>query len=85
MGPQYHPNSGQKCPSGIAASAHNVGMNGIGVVLGLALSWIIPIVLVVYLFRTLDTIVEGLRSINVAVQRTAAAVEAMAARGTSGD
>ena len=60
-------------------------MNGIGVVLVFALSWIIPIVLIVYFFRTLGTIVEGLRSINVAVQRTATAVEAIAARGTRSD
>jgi hypothetical protein len=38
--------------------------------------------LIVYLFRTLSTMVEGLRSINAGVQRTAAAVEALAARGS---
>lgn len=58
-------------------------MNGIGVAGVFALSWVIPIVLIVYLFRTLGTIVEGLRSINAGVQRTAAAVEALAARGPS--
>lgn len=41
--------------------------------------WLIPFVLVAFLFRTLGTIVEGLRSINLGVQRTAAAVEALAA------
>ena len=58
-------------------------MNGIGVALVFALSWVVPIVLVVLLFRTLGTIVEGLRSINAGVQRTAAAVEALAARPPS--
>lgn len=42
--------------------------------------WLVPFVLVAFLFRTLGTIVEGLRSINLGVQRTAAAVEALAAR-----
>ena len=55
-------------------------MNGIGVLLVFALSWIVPIALVIYLFRTLGTIVEGIRSINAGVQRTAAAVEVLAAR-----
>ncbi len=47
-------------------------------VLFVALPWIVPIVLVVYLFRTLGTNVDGLRSINLAVQRTADAVEKLA-------
>ncbi len=64
-------------------NAHNGRMNGSGVAGVFALSWVIPIVLIVYLFRTLGTIVEGLRSINAGVQRTAAAVEALAARGPS--
>ena len=68
-----------------SAPAHNVGMNGIGVLFVFALSWIIPIVLIAYFFQTLRTIVEGLRSINAAVQRTATAVESMAARGSSAD
>jgi hypothetical protein len=45
-----------------------------------ALSWGIPLVLLIMLFRTLGTIVAGLRSINEATQRTAAAVERLAAR-----
>ena len=51
-----------------------------GVVVGVVmfLSWMVPVVLVVYLFRTLGTIVDGLRSINAATQRIAAAVEQMA-------
>jgi hypothetical protein len=57
-------------------------MDGIGVLL-IGLSWIVPIAFIVYLFRTLGTIVEGLRSINAGVQRTAAAVEAIAARQPS--
>ena len=64
----------------LGVTSHTVRMNGIAVVLVFALSWIIPIALVVYFFRTLGTIVEGLRSINAGVQRTAAAVEALAAR-----
>lgn len=55
-------------------------MDGIGIVFVFALTWIVPIVLIVYLFRTLATIVDGLRSINAGVQRTAAAVEALAGR-----
>jgi hypothetical protein len=70
--------------AGHPAIADNVAMNGSGVVLVFALSWVIPIALIVYLFRTLATMVEGLRSINAGVQRTAAAVEALAARGSSG-
>ena len=54
-------------------------MNGTGVVLALV-SWMIPIVLIWFLFRTLGAIVDGLRSINAGVQRTAIAVEALAAR-----
>lgn len=56
-------------------------MNGAGVALAFALSWVIPILLIIYLFRTLGAIVEGLRSINAGVQRTATAVEALVARG----
>ena len=54
--------------------------NGIGVMFVLLLSWGIPILLVIYLFRTLSTIVEGLRSINAASQRIAIAVERLADR-----
>jgi hypothetical protein len=56
-------------------------MNGAAVALAVTLSWVIPILLVVYLFRTLGVIVAGLRSINAGVQRTAAAVEQLVARG----
>lgn len=49
----------------------------------IGLSWIVPVAFIVYLFRALGTIVEGLRSINAGVQRTAAAVEAIAARQPS--
>ena len=54
--------------------------NGVGVIFILLLSWGIPILLVIYLFRTLGTIVEGLRSINAASQRIAIAVERLADR-----
>ena len=57
-------------------------MNGSGaaVIVIMLLTWIIPIAIVVYVLRALGTIVEGLRSINVGVQRTAAAVEEMVRR-----
>lgn len=55
-------------------------MDGFGLLVFSAISWAIPIVIVVFLFRTLATIVEGLRSINAASQRIAAAVEALAAK-----
>jgi hypothetical protein len=54
--------------------------NGIGVIFILLLSWGIPILIVILLFRTLSTIVEGLRSINAASQRIAIAVERLADR-----
>lgn len=50
---------------------------------GLAISllwWIVPIAIVIYVLRALGTIVEGLRSVNVGVQKTAAAVEEMVRR-----
>jgi hypothetical protein len=37
--------------------------------------WLLPIVLVAYLFRTLGTIVDGLRSINAGVERMAATLD----------
>ena len=40
--------------------------------------WVIPIAIVVYIFRALQTIVLGVRSINAAVERTASAVEELA-------
>lgn len=57
-------------------------MNGSGaaVVVIMLLTWIIPIAIVVYVLRALGTIVEGLRSVNAGVQRTAAAVEEMVRR-----
>ena len=44
------------------------------------LAWAIPLVLLILLFRTLATIVAGLRSINDATQRIAESVEKLAAR-----
>ena len=58
---------------------HDGVMDAISALTAVAFT-VLPFVLVAYLFRTLATIVEGLRSINVGVQRTAAAVEALAAR-----
>jgi hypothetical protein len=46
----------------------------------IVLVWGVPLLLVIYLFRTLSTIVEGLRSINAASQRIAVAVEKLADR-----
>ena len=40
--------------------------------------WALPILLIVYLFRALGAIIEGMRSINSAVQRIATAVEYLA-------
>lgn len=54
--------------------------SGVGVVVVLLITWIIPIAVVIYVLRALGTIVEGLRSINAGVQRTAAAVEEIARR-----
>jgi hypothetical protein len=54
--------------------------SGVGVVVVLLITWIIPVAIVIYVLRALGTIVEGLRSINAGVQRTAAAVEEMARR-----
>jgi len=44
------------------------------------LTWTIPLAIVIQLFRALGTILEGVRSINAGVQRTAAAVEEIARR-----
>ena len=44
------------------------------------LAWAIPLVLLILFFRTLATIVAGLRSINDATQRIADSVEKLAAR-----
>ena len=46
--------------------------------------WSIPIVFLIYLFRTLATIVEGLRALNASSLRIAAAVEHMAAATSPG-
>jgi len=54
--------------------------SGVGVLVVLLITWIIPIAIVIYVLRALGTIVEGLRSINAGVQRTAAAAEEMARR-----
>ena len=54
--------------------------SGAGLFLVVVLSWGIPIFLIYTLFRTLGTIVEGLRSINDATQRTALAVEELVRR-----
>ena len=47
------------------------------------LAWAIPLVFLILFFRTLGTIVEGLRSINNATQRIAESVEKLAARDVS--
>jgi hypothetical protein len=62
-------------------------MNGSGaaVLVIMLLTWIIPIAIVVYVLRALGTIVEGLRSVNAGVQRTAAAVEEMVKRLPPGE
>lgn len=52
-------------------------MDGFGAVLVFA-GWALPILLVVYVFRALGAIIEGMRSINAAVQRIATAVEHLA-------
>lgn len=57
----------------------NVGA-GVGFVLVLA-TWLIPIAVLVYVVRALNTIILGIRSLNVAAQRTADALERMEARG----
>jgi hypothetical protein len=46
-------------PSSGAFTHDGAMSNGIGVVFILLLSWGVPILLVIYLFRTLGTIVEG--------------------------
>jgi len=59
-------------------------MNGVGAAVGFVLfaaGWLLPIAILVYLLRALNTIVLGIRSLNAAAQRTAAALERMEARG----
>ncbi|HUS61900.1 MAG TPA: hypothetical protein VMY34_06860 [Acidimicrobiales bacterium] len=43
------------------------------------ISWMLPVVLVAFLFRSLGVIVEGLRALNMSSLRIAAAVEKLAA------
>ena len=59
-------------------------MDGVGVGLGFALylaTWAIPVAVLVYLLRALNTIILGIRSLNAAAQRTAEALERMERRG----
>ena len=44
-------------------------------------SWLIPIAVLVYLLRALNTVILGIRSINAAAQRTADALERIEMRG----
>ncbi len=53
---------------------------GIAFVLFVA-SWLVPIALLVYLLRALNTVILGIRSINAAAPRTADALERIEARG----
>ena len=50
-------------------------MNGIAVGVVSFVLWVLPILLVAYVIRALHLIIEGMRSVNVGVQRIAAAVE----------
>lgn len=61
-----------------------VGLPELGFLVVSLLSWVVPILLIVYLFRTLGVIVDGLRSINAASQRIAAAVEQLVANQQPG-
>jgi hypothetical protein len=56
-------------------------MSNVAGFLLIAASWLLPIAILVYVLRALNTIVLGLRSINTAVQRTADALERIEARG----
>ena len=51
-------------------------------ILFFALVYGIPILLIIYLFQALRTIVDGIRSINAATQRMAVAMEKMASEGS---
>lgn len=51
---------------------------GIAEVVVLLVWWVVPIAIVVYIFRALQTIVLGVRSINAGVERIASAVEELA-------
>lgn len=46
-----------------------------------ATTWLVPLFLLAYMLRMLNTMVLGIRSINAATQRTAAALERMEAGG----
>ena len=69
-----------RCCASKSGKDEAVNGSGVGVLVVVLLTWIIPIAVVIYVLRVLGTIVEGLRSINAGVQRTAAAVEEMARR-----
>jgi hypothetical protein len=59
-------------------------MDGAGAAVGFVLfaaTWLLPIAILVYVLRALNTIVLGLRSLNAAAQRSAEALERMEARG----
>jgi len=59
-------------------------MNSAGAAVGfvlIAATWLLPIAILVYALRALNTIVLGMRSLNAAAHRTAAALERMEARG----
>lgn len=58
----------------------NVG-DGVGFVL-FVVTWLIPVAVLVYLLRALNTIILGIRSLNAAAQRTADALERIEARGS---
>ncbi len=51
---------------------------GIAEVVVLLVWWVVPIAVVVYVFRALQTIVLGVRSVNAGVERIASAVEELA-------
>ena len=55
--------------------------DAVGFVLFLV-SWAVPVAVLVYVLRALNTIVLGIRSVNEAAQRSAAALERMEARGS---
>ncbi len=54
--------------------------NPIGFLLVLG-TWLLPIAVLVYVLRAINTIILGMRSINLAAQRTADAIERIEARG----
>lgn len=52
----------------------------VGLVLVLGM-WLLAIAVLVYVLRAINTIILGMRSINLAAQRTADAIERIEARG----